>query len=554
MRMHAPLRLWSFLFADVLRLGGMAAGSLVVVVAFAFSLRFLAEGRIDLAGALRLTTLAMVPMLQYTLPFAGGFAATLSYHRFAADNEAIACASGGISHRSILFPAAATGLAVGLLIAFMSNQVIPRFLRAMEELVTRDVASLLERSIDRGESVRLGNIELHARGVVRAGADPAVGAFERLRLEGVLAATLNPEGRVQGFISAREVSVWLFSEESGGEAYTSAQFLFRDASGEGVADIVRSGEFASQRVRIPSSFAEDPKYLTWSELSGLREHPERLGKIESLRIALARRIAEARAVERVASEALPKDRRIEFARVGGERVVLRGAGLLSEGERWRVLPDAGVRVIVERRLRPNETRTLVAPRAWLERAADPTSDSSLAVFDLRLEEFRIQGDESPTPNREAFVLRGLTLDGSAELDAELLALPVRALLDRASESAGRLGTESGAPVRAAASALGHRLDDLLREVTSKQHERFAYAAASALTLLAGAIAGLRRRDALPLQVYLWSFFPALAGVITISAGQGLTHKAGEQGLLLLWGGVAALALLILIEYRRLRAH
>jgi hypothetical protein len=55
-------------------------------------------------------------------------------------------------------------------------------------------------------------------------------------------------------------------------------------------------------------------------------------------------------------------------------------------------------------------------------------------------------------------------------------------------------------------------------------------------------------------VYLWSFFPALASVITISAGQGLTHQAGPPGLLLLWGGVAALALVVWREYRLLVRH
>mgnify|MGYP000423281398 CR=1 FL=1 len=34
--------------------------------------------------------LAMPPMLQYALPFAACFGATLAYHRFAADNEAVA--------------------------------------------------------------------------------------------------------------------------------------------------------------------------------------------------------------------------------------------------------------------------------------------------------------------------------------------------------------------------------------------------------------------------------------------------------------------------------
>ncbi|MBL8965247.1 MAG: LptF/LptG family permease, partial [Phycisphaerae bacterium] len=153
MPLQAPVRVWRFLLADLVRLGVLAGASLVVVISFAFSVRFLAEGRIDLPGALRLSVLAMVPMLQYALPFACGFAATLAYHRFASDNEATACSAGGISHRAVLVPAAVVGLVLAVAVAVLAHQVIPRFLRKMEEIVTRDLTGLITLSIRRGESV-----------------------------------------------------------------------------------------------------------------------------------------------------------------------------------------------------------------------------------------------------------------------------------------------------------------------------------------------------------------------------------------------------------------
>ena len=55
-------------------------------------------------------------------------------------------------------------------------------------------------------------------------------------------------------------------------------------------------------------------------------------------------------------------------------------------------------------------------------------------------------------------------------------------------------------------------------------------------------------------MYLWSFFPALGALITISGGQKSVHDFGAPGLLMLWGGVAALCLYTFVAYRGLTRH
>ena len=61
----------------------------------------------------------------------------------------------------------------------------------------------------------------------------------------------------------------------------------------------------------------------------------------------------------------------------------------------------------------------------------------------------------------------------------------------------------------------------------------------------------RLRESLPLKIYLWAFFPALGAVLTISTGQQMTHQNGPVGLLVLWGGVAALCVYTWVEFSRL---
>lgn len=553
MPLRAPGRIWRFLLADLLRLGFMASSLLVVVISFAFSVRFLAEGVIDLPGAVRFSVFGLVPMLQYTLPFACGFAATLTYHRFASDREATAAAAGGISHRAVLVPALAIGVLLGGTVGFLSHQVIPRFLRMMEEVVTRDLPGMLERSIARGESVRLGNIELYARQILRAGRDPSIGAFERLRLNEVLAATLDARGRVQGYIIADEVSVWLFQEEVEGQPFTAAQFQFKGATGEGIGDSIRGGAFATHRMRIPSTFVDDPKYLTWSELAALRERPENINRIDAFRRGLVHRMEESVQAE-AAADAIAESGRCVFLRAGGERVIVQATEMAAEDGGWALRAgDAGVRI--ERHLPSGGVRRLRAATARLEpdRPAAEEAPGVRSTLRLRLAGAgEDDGDDSARGGDESITISGLMPMSGAPDD--LAGLTVADLLARAAELIGRRGAEAGAGVREAAALLARKSDSLQREVTSKQHERAGYAVACFLTLVAGAVTALRRGDSMPLPVYLWSFFPALGSVITISAGQGLTHQAGLPGLLLLWGGVAGLSAVVAREYALLVRH
>ena len=132
----------------------LTASILVTVIAFAAAIRPLADGKVGAVDALRFMGLAIVPMLQYALPFAAGFAATLTYHDFASDNEAMACSAGGISYKAMLGPAAFTGLALGLVIYALTTTAIPRFFSQIEQLI--DVLSKPHQPIpSTGSAIRM---------------------------------------------------------------------------------------------------------------------------------------------------------------------------------------------------------------------------------------------------------------------------------------------------------------------------------------------------------------------------------------------------------------
>jgi len=116
------------------------------------------------------------------------------------------------------------------------------------------------------------------------------------------------------------------------------------------------------------------------------------------------------------------------------------------------------------------------------------------------------------------------------------------------------GPAPDAFVAAPAAELANEIRLLRNEVVSKQHERFAAAAACAVMVVSGAVTAVSLSQSLPLTVYLWSFFPALATTILISSGQQLAHDKGTPGLLVLWGGVAVLGAYAFMGYWRLARH
>jgi len=75
-----------------------------------------------------------------------------------------------------------------------------------------------------------------------------------------------------------------------------------------------------------------------------------------------------------------------------------------------------------------------------------------------------------------------------------------------------------------------------------------------LMTLCGAVMAMRLRDSQPLTVYLWSFLPGLGAVLTINGGQKATYVYGTVGLLLLYGGLAAMVAYTFVEFRRLTRH
>lgn len=559
--MHSPRTLWRYVTADLWRLFLLTAAILVSVISFAAGIKPLAEGKLGPAEMLKFMLLAVPPMLAYAVPFAAGFAATLAYHRMSQDNETIAAHAGGVSHRSILVPALATGMVLAGVMGVLNEQVIPRFLRSMEQLITQDMTKLMVGSIRRGEPLTVGGMHLHADSikVLDPKSDPRVastGAIDWFELSGVVFIETSRDGLIRNEVVVEQAPVLLIQgpREDGTEGTTAWVYPRHGVGVRGDEGLVLFDELKPVPLAVPNAFEDDPKFLTFGELARLRSNPDQMSFIRTRSRDLAHHLAE-RATTGQISEELGRAQRVRLIR-GTEPLVIRASGMRWDPRAlmWRLEPPTGEdTVIIDERRGSDQTLTeLRAQAAWIYTELRTTDQGIDLTLSLRLDDVTSRGvdDTEVVGQRERREIRNIR--PTRDPLSALLKLNADQLLARAAPSVDVENPDQFliGPVE----ELRKRLNRLEREILSKRHERLAMALAAMVMVLTGSITALRLRDATPLTVYLWSFFPALGSIIVISAGQQATHDQGPIGLVLLWSGVVVPAGYAFFAYTRLRKH
>ncbi|MBX3386428.1 MAG: LptF/LptG family permease [Phycisphaeraceae bacterium] len=614
----APITLWLYVLKDMWRQILLTAGVLVTVLAFALVVKPLAEGLLSPWQCLQLIGLSMLPAMQYALPFAACFGATLSYYRLSSDNEIIAAQAGGVSHRSLIMPAIGSGVVLFLVLLVLSNFVIPRFLHRGEQLVAVNAATFIESTIKRGRAVRtdvqgrpayiyadtVRRIEDSRPSSGRAsaaggggggGGDAASAAnvgYERLWLSGILFVTFDSAGQIAWQGSAREAIVWLRRRPTpDADGRSSTEVVLKPVDFVGVQGTGRAqGGEAIQTFRIPNSMKEDPKFLSFGELRRLSRTPDLLGPIDERRRRLALALAEIEVADQT-RDALRSQGAAEFIDSNGTtRYVLRGADLRRvprDPRWWRIRPDPGSRAVTVERYSAEGGAPIVqrAGAGWLRVGISNTLDGPDQVgVHIRLQGVSAQvvgtesagglggtggagggsapafddpdapGEALPPDAAGAISEWNITeLRPATDLASVILGQP-SPMLQQMSDNRLAVSAREAESLVAPLAELRRATASLLREIFSKQQERIAMAAACLVMVALGSIMAMRLRESLPLKIYLWAFFPALAAVLTISTGQQMTHRHGMMGLLVLWGGVAMLAAYAVVEFRRLARH
>jgi lipopolysaccharide export LptBFGC system permease protein LptF len=529
-----PWLLYRMMLSDLLRVIGLTVIVLVTVIAFGATIKPLAsDSLLDAGQTFKYLLLAIVPMLQFALPFSAGFG-----------------------------PIIALGAALCLIMIVLTQEVIPRFWSLIEQTIARDVTKMFQASIRRGEPFKLGDLQIYADEIiVQNSPEGREGPTTRMHLLKVAAAELDGEGRVILDVTANRAVVDIYRSRSNGESLLKLAMYDTVAYKSTTGDLSRFEVVAPPRAMvIPGVLRDEAKAKSRSELLELRKNPDAYAQVIEARQALADAITDTEArlaldkqlredgqVQLLAPEppgqsdaTEPAGSQYRFT-VKADRLV-DGRFMTRDGRRIEVIQSDGD--VVLRRFITDLATLVHSPEA---RLGAPTFDLILdkhEVTDLRT-------GTGPTP-RQRLVSASLTVAGTSNDD--VLALPSPGLIGRAERlrdaSRGRAVADDKR-LQERIDKVHNEIDSLQREITSRLLDRYALSVTAPLLLIVGAILAMYLRGTLPLTIYLLSFLPSVIDLILISAGEQLLRDGRAIGGPIMWSGNALMLGIIAFAYARL---
>jgi len=567
------MTLWRAISFEFWRLLILTVSVVVATIAFAITIKPLADGKLSADQAIRFMFYAIPPMLAYALPFAAGFAATITYHRMASENEVTAVYASGISHKKLLFPSIASGILLAGGMLALNDQVIPRFLKQMEQMVTQDFAKIFVGELQSGQSAKIGNNEIHADLVERVPPEPGSPVIDQYLLGGVALVKADADGTVTIDGTAKRAWIlllpaWALGPEDrariGNDDATTVLMKFIDMTINREGSPITVDPFTLPAFAIPRVFKDDPKFMTTAEMKSLRNDPDQMNFVDSKRVELAKGIASIRVFRDLAANARSGSA-IEFVstHTGGSVSILAGGFMPAQGL-WTLLPQPQTNAIeievVDSSGRTDRLRAAGAViRPERDSSDDPLNSTSAQRptldFTLVLSDVEVLGslnDDRPTTEKESTEYTGLQFREDP-LD-EILAMPSNELLEYAVPYTTEGSLEYAEFLVEPTNRLHHQIGKLNNEILSKLHERWAMALAALVMVLAGSVVALQLKNAQPLTVYQWSFFPALGTIILISGGQQSIHNSGPIGIPVIYAGVLILLVYTWFALRKVSLH
>lgn len=534
-----PWLLYRYIIRDLLRVLGLTAGVLVTVIAFGATIKPLANDTLlDAAQTAKYMALAIVPMLQFALPFSAGFAATITMHRMTNDNEILAMSAGGISYRRIMVPLIGMGLALTLFMVVLTQWIIPQFWVLIEQTIATDITKLFRASIEKGEPFKVGNLQIYADQVIVEDHPADTQADTRMRLWRVAAAELDRDGRIITDVTANQAVVDVYRRE--GRTYLKLVLTETVAFKPDAGQLARNRLIDPKRaIMVPSPSHEQPKALTRSQLLRLRTSPEDYRPVREARESL---------IEGLRTEHVRQAMRDQLASAGLIRLIDPAAeGRMYEIHAERIDDDQVLRqgkqaleIIQIDGGRP--VHRIIAQTVNLIQSGG-TALQELA-FDLEMVDCRVSdliAAESAANDRSVLKAPGLVFADSPSADlsnlasSELIAMamPMTPHSNQIEQKVNRLNQKTAR---------------LMREISARLMNRYALSVTAMMLLVLGATLAMWMRGSLPLTIYLWAFVPSILDLILISAGEQMMRNGRVFAPYLMWSGNGLMLVAWMLAY------
>ena len=528
-----PGLLTRYVAVELLKTILVTTGVLVTVIAFGATVKPLVRNLLGGFDIVRYVGLASIPMLQYALPFASGFGATLVMHRLASDNEVLAMSASGLSYRRVLRPVLLLATALFLVMVLLVNFVVPIFFTRMESMLAHDVTRLLASSVERGEAFDLGDTRIYADQVLVEDDPDEEDVHRRLVLSGVAAVQITGRGLPETEFTAEYATLDLYKVDG----RSILKLVLGDATVYRADEetLVRMPAAEPRAIDLGRRLEPGPKMMTLPRMLSVRAEPLEFWKVkehvDQLRLE--------RAMEGLRTEI---QRRIDetgilvFDDPGRDRV-WRLSFPVSSGADGQSSP------VVQVRERGRMLEARVDDVEWSVLVRD-----GIPVIDIEIDQqISEDPDEEPMPRTaRSLELSGFSIDAASSGTGE-------EVIEWAA-SDGR-SISSKAATKRVSKQLEHLqgVSNRLRwDIDARIQQRLAQSVTGPLLLVLGALLAIRLRHATPLAVYLVAFLPAIADILLISGGeQSLRDGPSISGYLLLWSGNVLLVVLCVSAWWRL---
>ena len=540
-----PGLLTRYMAGELLKTILLTATVLVAVIAFGTAIKPLSRNLLGGADILKYVMFAMIPMMEYALPFAAGFGATLVMHRLAGDNEVLAMSSCGLSPRRIFRPIFLLAAVLLLVMLALVEFLVPVFWTRMESLLAHDVTRLLASSVERGGAFTLGDTRIYADEVLVTEMPEGSQAETRMVLVGVAALQVDERGEPETEFTAEYATMDLYRMEG----RSILKLVLGDAtvfrSGDG--SLVRVPTAEPRAIDLGRGFRLGVKMLTLPEMFAVQAAPAEYPSLQP-QVDRIRRLLVREATLRFLKDELTAGRQVEFEDRGRDTS-------------WRIISAESV---------TQENGKFVLQAPVIERGGDGSSRrraraSSLVltedwrdgrmVLDVVLTEPQPIDDRSGSEVRWPTEIRSLNLPPSAEFGAQEETPTEVVSMARAFESKEIEFVSLGKQLGGAIKTFDNAAQRLLWDIEGRMQQRMAQACTGPLLLILGAILAIRLRGSPPLTVYAIAFLPAILDIVLISGGeQSLRKGPTPGGYLLIWSGNLLLGGACIAAWWRLRRN
>lgn len=518
-----PWTLQKYIFREMGKTFLLTAAALTGVLSLGGGVLEMIElGEVTPAQLARLMGLVLPVAAALTLPIAALFSSAATYGRLSADNEFVACRSSGINLHVLFLPAVVLSLASALVTFAFINFLIPGMVRNLNEFVGADIGAFIQQRLNRPRGITLG-------GRYRIYADDTAVDLtqnDRVVLSRVAFVEVDGEEWIR-YGTARQVNLWFERDEAKLRASGSMSGLsFYDRRAGRFADVA---EQSIQPNEIPTLLPPQIKFLTLGELLHFGSEPSRWHSVVEAFARLRTSVGKRLVYDELLAD-WKDDKQMALSDAGG-RYSIRA---VSAG---RIPRDGGIEltdVSVEEE-RQGRRRAYTAKRATLDLSRGDTFEES--ALRIELFEVRMREGQAPAVERAKETLEGMDL--SPQWAQRVANLSDDELLR--TEASGEIGDTLSERRERARDVLGA----VVRKIVATIHERTAYSLSVIGLVILGAALGIVLRGSHILAAFGISFIPSLIVIIAIVTGRQLACNATTHavGLLLIWGGIVAVAAL-----------